>query len=209
MEKIYCGYDESNNSKIPEFHVLCYSRNVGYVKQEERKLKKGKELDEKIEDVLQNDFNFYFIVYFEEFDRDLNKFISENNLSNKKPISKKLIILYSFLDRLQKENNYNLNIDLFFDGTLGKNEDRNFINKILNNFNLVKNSIKYFIGGDEKYKIINFCDRIAYLFLFEFNQLGNMMFKDDINSLPNRFWENRVYINFNDKLKNMILEFLK
>ena len=178
MEKIYCGYDESNNSQIPEFHILCYSRNVGYVKQEERKLKKGKELDEKIEDVLQNDFNFYFIVYFEEFDIELNKFISENNLSNKKPIIKKLIILYSFLDRLQKENKNDLNIDLFFDGILGKNEDRNFINKILNNFNLVKNSIKYFIKGDEKYKIINFCDRISYLFLLEFNQLRNKMFKD-------------------------------
>ena len=207
MTKVYCGYDESNNAQIPEFHILCYSNNVEYIK-EKGNLIKGKNSNETIEQVLKDDFNFYFLVYFKEFDNELDTFLHQNNLSFKKTLIKKIIVLYSIVQKLQENNNFNLNIDLFFDGILGERDERECIKNILKHFNLVTNSIKFVKNGDEKYDIINVCDKIAYQFLVEFNQLGNEMFKERIESLPNRFWENRVYVDFNKNLKNKILEFL-
>ncbi len=191
MNKIYIGYDESNNNSIPEFEIFVYSENKQYtqeIKSKKNYLKKGKDRNELFNEIIKEfntEISFKYCIFFQEDLIKLNKFEPNQTIKLKKGL-----FLYSFL----KEKNFKQNVDILLDGYMGsKKQDSEILNFLKFYFTNVNIEIKG-NKADMKIPIINFADRIAYQFFNEYNNLGNKVFKNGIQSLANLTYNNRFYL---------------
>jgi len=203
--KIYVGYDESNNNSIPEFHIFVLTLNNSYaheIKEKKDFLKKGKERKEIFSNIISElgaELTFNYSVIFKNDLNILNEFEPNQSLKLKKGL-----ILYSYL----KQMDFRDPVDLFFDGYIGNRQQTKEILTFLNRyFPNVEIHIKGG-GGDIKFPIINFADRIGYQFFHEFSEIGMKMFENGKQNIFNLNYDKRFYVK-TEEFCSLLEEFRK
>ena len=199
MTKIYVGYDESNNNSVPEYHVFVHSINNAYAQEVKEKpfLTKGKKRREGVKEIfdeMSNELDFRYVVLFDDVIKRLNEV--EQKQSQK---LKKILVLYTYL----KSMNFNSDkIDMLLDGFIGNKTQTQevimFLQKYFPNAGVYTKGGRRGQGGDVKFPLINYADRIAYQFLKEFNKRGLGVFKNHNKSLVNLTSPKRLYPNVDE-----------